>query len=179
MFQLYLVLQKRTDDEIELHLPMGFRIMFLAIVIFLLASMISTGSSSTIAIVLTVFSVLAGLYKEQWNFNRATGVIEHQSGLLFPYRSKMLNISDVDSFILSYAGGASRDTLLNQENRKMDFGLKPDHRSRMKSVVSFGLMTKDGKAQTIEIRRTRTIQEIEDNAHQIADFCSIPIDVQK
>ena len=179
MFRLYLVLRKKNEDEIELHLPIGFRIMFLAIVVFLVASMVSTGSSSTIAIILTIFSVLAGLYKEQWSFNKAAGVIEHQSGLLFPYRSKQLNMSDVDSFVLSFTAGASRESYLNQDDRKQDFSTKADFKAKMKSVISFGLMAKDGKAQTIEIRRTRTTREMEENAQQIAEFCSIPINIQE
>ncbi|MAG13159.1 MAG: hypothetical protein CMN78_01035 [Spirochaetales bacterium] len=179
MFRLYLALRKKNDNEIELHLPIGFRIMFLAIVIFLVASMVSTGSSSTMALILTAFSVLAGLYKEQWSFNRATGVIEHQSGLLFPYRSKKLNMSDVESFILSYTSGASRESILDQDSRKVDYDTKLNHRAKMKSVISFGLMTKSGTAQTIEIRRTRTTDDIEENAQNIADFCSIPIEIQQ
>ena len=85
MFRLSLVLREKSDTELLLTLTTGFRLMFAAIVVFLVSSMISTGGLSAGSVILTSLSLLAGLYKEQWSFSKADREIEHQSGLLFPY----------------------------------------------------------------------------------------------
>ena len=70
MFKLSLVLQKKDENELVLTLATGFRIMFAVIVVFLVGSMISTDGVSAGSVILTVLSLLAGLYQERWSFSK-------------------------------------------------------------------------------------------------------------
>ena len=176
MFKLSLVLQKKTDNELVLRLPIGFRLLFAVIVTFLAGSMIGTGSVSPASIILTVLSALAGLYKEQWRFDRESGAIEHQSGLLFPYITRLFTFDDIDQFVLS--SSKSYRPAINRRQRD-GYGQEQDSQRRGTSMTSFGLITKKGKAHTIEIRKSRSNELMEDNVRVISEFCDIPLKVQE
>ena len=176
MFKLSLMLQRNNDDELLLRLPIGFRLMFAVIVTFLLGSMIGTGGVSAGSIILTVLSILAGLYKEQWRFNREEGAIEHRSGLLFPYITRQFSFDDIDHFVLSrsksYRPAVAR-------GHRDGFNQTAGSQRRGTSMTSFGLITKEGKARTIEIRKSRNTETMEGNVQEISSFCEIPVKFQE
>ena len=176
MFRLSLVLRKKDETELVLKLPIGFRIMFAVIVAFLLGSMISTGGTSTGSVVLTVLSLLAGLYKELWRFDKRDGVIVHESGLLFPYITRQYKLDDIDYFVLSSSKTYRPSVDSKSEVR---FGPTMGGQRRRTTMTSFGLVTKDGKAHTIELRKSRADEAITDNVQEISDFCEIPVKFQE
>jgi hypothetical protein len=176
MFRLSLVLRKKNENELVLTLPPGFRIMFAVIVVFLAGSMISTGGVSAGSVTLTVLSLLAGLYKERWSFAKEARIIEHQTGLLFPFLTKSFEMDEVETFILSRSA-TWRPPAGRIRKSKYDDAAQPQRKAT--AMSSFGLITKDGKAHTIEIRKSRTNEIMEDNAQEIAEFCGIPFKLQE
>ncbi len=176
MFKLSLVLQKKDENELVLTLATGFRIMFAVIVVFLVGSMISTDGVSAGSVILTVLSLLAGLYKERWSFSKDSRRIEHQTGLLFPFLTKSFEFDGVEKFVLSRSA-----TWLPPIGRIGTNKVAEDDQAQRRgtSMTSFGLITKDGKAHTIEIRKSRTNETMADNARRIADFCAIPLALQE
>ena len=176
MFRLSLVLRKDNENELVLTLPTGFRIMFAVIVVFLGGSMISTGGVSAGSVTLTALSLLAGLYKERWSFSKETKMIEHRTGLLFAFLTKSFEIDSVETFVFSLSETWRPPAGRIMKNRSA-YGTEPQRKAT--SMASFGLITKDGKVQTIEIRKSRTNELMEENARQIADFCGVPLKHQE
>jgi len=176
MFRLTLILRKNADGDLMLTLPTGFRLLFAVIVVFLVASMISTGNLSAGSVVLSVLSLFAGLYKEQWRFSKDTRLIVHQSGLLYPYITKSVSFDSIETFVLSY--GASWRGAMRRRG-KQDFDDTLQNQRRGSTMTSFGFVTVEGRAQTIEIRKSRAHEQMEEEVQQIADYCGIPVKIQE
>ena len=176
MLSLTLTLKRINDHELVLRLPLGFRVIFGVIVVILLSSMIASGSTAPGPVVLLILSILSGLYKEEWRFQKDRRIVEHRSGLLFPYVTKRFSFEEIDHFALSLNTRASQTA-------------KPPKKETMKSLLggrrqpssmgSFGLVKPDGKAHTIEIRKSKSIDEFSKNAQEIADFCEISLKLQE
>lgn len=176
MFKLSLILQQKSENELILRLPVGFRLLFIIILAFLVSSMITSGGISAGSLVLAILSILAGLYKEQWRFLKKERIIEHQSGLLFPYITKRVSFDEVDHLILSYSANPRP---IRKRSLGDSFDESVDRHAKHGSITSFGFKNSSGKASTIEIRKSRSTTALEDNVQKIADFCEIPVKIQE
>jgi len=161
MFKLHLVLRERSDTAIELTLPPSFRIAFGVIAAILLGSMASLEVITPVPVIITVITILAGLYEERWRFDRETRTIVHRYGLVILAKRAVVDFDDVEGFALS-----------NLREIPDDGAFSARRSVALRSLVSFQILTNDGKYRTVEIRANRHNDTLKENAERIAEFCN-------
>lgn len=165
MLRLHFVLKQISDREIELSLPISFRIVFAGITLLLVASMISLKSVAVVPIVIASITILAGLYEERWRFDTSRGVVTHWIGLLGVAKKTNINLEEIDSFILS-----------NYKEVPEESGFSSKRRIALRSLVAFQIGINSGRAKTVEIRMNRHNDTLKENAERIAEFCNKPLE---
>ena len=160
MFRLHLVLSERSESVLELRLPSSFRIAFLVIAAILIASMATLEVITAVPLIITAITVLAGLYEERWQFDREAGAIVHRYGLIVLAKRSVVSFDEIDTFILS-----------NLREIPDEGPFSARRGVAMRSLVSFQLLTTDGKYRTVEIRANRHNDSLKENAERIAEFC--------
>ena len=167
MMQLNMILRQPSDSYLELTLPISFRLMFAAIFVVAVGGMISVGSASIAAIAIATIVGFGGLYDDRWRFNRETRRIEHRSGLIGVGKRTSLDFGEIDSLILmNFREVPDEDSDLKSTKRTI----------RLKSLVSFQIVLKNGRPKTVEIRNNKDNQSMRENAEQIAEFCGLPLE---
>ena len=165
MFRLQLILIKRSDEILELKLPLSFRITFGIISGILLANMASLSSFGAVPIVVTAITAIAALYEERWTFDREKKIVVHKYGLLFLAHTKTVEFSEIDRMILS-----------NFREKKEDGGMPTRRTVALRSLVSFHILTRSDRHLTVEIRNNRHNQSLKENAEHLAEFCEIELE---
>lgn len=181
MFNFSLVVNQKSDSLLTLTLSWGFRIVFIAIAVFIAAGMFTVQAYSAFPIVLLLLSVLAGLYNESWLFNKQNNTVEHRLGLLFLYRRKTFDLSKIQRLELrSFSRGitalsrASKDGQQQGEKKaeeKQPFinvkGLPP------LKYYSLHLIFSDGSQANIETAKTRYIDDFYKKADALSEFLDV------
>jgi len=166
MFRLHLVLSERSESLLELRLPATFRIAFLIIAVILIASMATLEVVTPVPLIITAITVLAGLYEERWQFDREAGTVVHRYGLIILAKQSVVPFDQIDTFVLSNL------------REIPDEGPFSARRSvALRSLVSFQLLTTDGKYRTVEIRPNRHNDSLKQNAERIAEFCGTDLEL--
>ena len=165
--RLNLVLRHRSDNLVELSLPLSFRVVFGAIALVMVISAISVGEFSVVLFVITAFVVIASLYEERWLFNRLDQLVEHRFGIIGITTRKRIPMGSIDGFVLSNL----KETEPDDRN-----GYSMSRRIRLKSLVYFQIAMAEGGSKTVEIRPNQNNESLRENAEHIAEFCGKPLD---
>lgn len=165
MLKLHLVLYTRSDDMVELALPMSFRVTFGIISVVLIAAILSFGMITVVPMVVTAITVLAGLYEERWIFDRARGTVTHRYGLVFLAGKHETSFDEIESFILSNFREVPDEQLFSSKRTLA-----------LRSLVSLQMGLKGGRSRTIEIRANRHNSTLKESAERISQFCGIPLE---
>lgn len=88
-------LQTPRRGVAELHLGWKWRVFFLAVTAVIVLVLLQVGRIGGLLPVVGVATLIAGLYQEQWTFDRNADVVESQVGLVFLARTRRYRLSDV------------------------------------------------------------------------------------
>ncbi|TVQ26550.1 MAG: hypothetical protein EA382_05190 [Spirochaetaceae bacterium] len=98
-----------TPAILLLGAPLGFRITFGLVALFLIGVMVAGGRASPVALVLLALSLVGVVFVDEWAFDTAATEIRHRTGLLIAARTRRYPATDVEAVRLHRgpAGGFS------------------------------------------------------------------------
>ncbi|HDQ14647.1 MAG TPA: hypothetical protein ENN41_07530 [Sediminispirochaeta sp.] len=167
MFKLVFELKQTSENVLKLRLHWGFRLVFLVLLGIVVASVFVGRAEGTsfrlVPAVLVLIFVLLGLYQEQWIFNRDTGTISHDHGLLPISKTRMYKRETVDHIeISSFRKGEA--PMSAQKGQKKFF---------QKDLLRLSLVLGDAGRKDIEISEEKNKATLERRAASIADFMNL------
>jgi len=171
MMGFRLRLKKLSDGRLMFSIPIGYKILLLAIGVLILISLIVTraegGGSlfireNTIPLIICFLSLMGAAYHECWIFDSEAGQVIHQNGLIGLHSNKVSRIGDLDrvevsQFIRGKVGSAMRG--------KRSIAFRP--------IITLSLQTRDGRSLRLENYRFSHRRKVEATARSIAEYCGI------
>jgi hypothetical protein len=173
-----LVLRSEGDDRLLLVISTGFRMVFLAIGVIILAALVSTASTpifhraNTVPLILCAICFLASLYLERWIFDRKLNLFEKQVGLLFLYGRKKQNLDELSRVLLyQFRKGYAKPPKEEQEREQGPFRRRG---LLSRTYITLGVEDSHGKILKLDIAKGAHLTEMRKNGGRIAEFCGIP-----
>lgn len=177
MIGFRLQLKKLSDGRLIFTMPIGYKILLLAIGLLILVSLIVTreegGGSifireNTIPLIISLISLLGAAYHERWIFDKAGAQVTHQNGLIVFHSNKVYRIEDLDrvevsQFVRGKAGPG--------EQAKRSIAFRP--------IITLSLHTRDGRCLRLENYRSSHSRKVEATARSIAEHCGISYENQQ
>ncbi|MBN2552788.1 MAG: hypothetical protein JXB06_08450 [Spirochaetales bacterium] len=175
MIGFRLHLKHRADGRVFFTIPLGYKILLLAIGLLILVSLIVTPEpgagnifirENTIPLIICLFSLLGAAYHECWIFDRKLGRVTYQNGLIALHSNRVYRIEDlegveVSQFVRGKAGSA-------QQVRRT---------AALRPIVTLSLQTGDGRSLRLENYRPSQIGKVEATGRAIAEHCGIPYEI--
>lgn len=160
MFELRLRARRLGRDRITLHLPILFRIAFIAVGLFLILGMMLAAKFEVGATVIVAVCILGALYDERWDFDATRRVVARKIGVLFLHGGRSYAFDDITSVSV---------------RRYQRFGTAVrgpgDRRHTGSELVQLGLDLTNGATVVIETRKVRSWDPNDDLARSIAEMC--------
>ena len=161
-------LKETSDTRLTYATPLGFRLMFLAIAVFI------AGSSAAAAVEpfyrwppmlfgIIVLCLLSAAYLERWVFDTADGAMERHLGLLFWHSRRRTPLSELTRLTFREPG------LSFDERPKMVQAV-----TRRAAIVA--IEDRSGNAFPLDMVKGANIGETRKLAERIASFCGIPLE---
>ena len=166
-----LQLKKLSDGRLIFTIPIGYKLLLLAIGLLILISLIVTreqGAGSifmrenTIPLIIGLISLLGAAYHERWVFDKAGAQVIHQNGLIVLHGNKVFRIADLERIEVRRFGMARKKEAKNLTGR-MSFP----------QVWALSILEKTGKIHTIETFRRSQLSRAERAANTISDYCGL------
>jgi hypothetical protein len=183
MLQFSLVLNRKSDQHLSLTMSLGFRVLFIAITLFILIGMLVVQVFTIFPLLILAISFLASIYNEAWTFDTERDLVEHRIGVLFLFKRITHSISEIDCFELkSFVRGtlftSSGKELQSEEVRKKAQPFGNLGKSRSLPPQTYNTLTmylNNGTSYNIETIKTRYHEEFERKAEEIAEFVDKPL----
>ena len=169
MIGFRLQLKKLSDGRLVLTIPIGYKLLLLAIGLLILISLIVTreqGSGSifirenTIPLIICLISLLGAAYHERWIFDKAAGQVIHQNGLIFLHSNRRYSFSEFERIEVQRRLGsvpAGGGKAVGGFGRRLGLNLV--------------LQGRDGKSHRLETYRTSQQKKVGSIAREIAGYC--------
>jgi len=175
---LRLRLHKRPDGSVVLDLGLGFRIVFITIVVILVASFFVGGSVGIIGILFFVVAVFGAMYTEQWVFLPENRKIIAKTGIIVFGTRREWSFDDITAVraVMYRTGTVPRQP----EKRDASAGPGADSPARQhffqRRFLRYELVTRSEDTIRIEIRRIRETDEPWALPEAIGTVLGVPIE---
>ena len=164
MFNFQLMLTEEESGKLVLRLPSSFRFTFAAIGAILVVAMATSGGISVVPAIIVAICLGAFLFDERWSFDLNDSSIVHRVGMTGLGKNTTFSIEEISEFNISgYKPEPEQDASF-LKRRNFSTGL-----------IRLGFTTRDGRTQTVEIRKNRHSQTLMDNALRLSEYCGKPL----
>ena len=169
MFGFRLQLKNLPDGRLVFRIPLPYRLLLLSIGALILASIVAGGDAggifnraNTIPLIICLLCFAGAAYHERWIFERETGRVIHQSGLLALHSNKVYGFSELASV----------------EVRRLGIrGLTPPGGAKVKlpirALFRLLLVEKSGRVHTLETYRRSQLARVQNTGGRIAEYCTL------
>ena len=154
----YPILKNNGPEKLVYATSLGFRLVFVVIMVFML---FVTNYANVLQLIFIVICILGATFLERFIFDRAENTFEVNIGLLFLYSTRKIKLDELKQIVLRESG-------IKETN-------KPWGRIISGQVISISVVDKTGKVFSIDRARGSRVRELREFAARISDFCDIPI----
>ena len=156
------ILKNNGPDKLVYATSLGFRLVFIIIMIFML---LVIDYSNILQFLFIFICIIGATYLERFIFDRAENLLQVNLGLLFWYSTRKIKLDDVKQIVLRESGIKGNN--------------KPWGRIMSGEIITISVVDKNGKQISIDRARGSRVRELREFAVRISDFCDIPINVEK
>ena len=183
MFKLNLTLRKKNDDIMIFSPAPWFRILFLAIAVFIVIGITAAASdenndgSFTVPIVITLICIIGALYEECWIFDRKEKTISSRTGLLFISRKKNWTFEDVSKleFAVFIRGGRTVKADMQDSDTETAASVNTQKKNIKRYCQAIRLNLKSGDSIEIETAEGYNTDILKQKAWILSDFCGFEL----
>lgn len=170
-----LILKKIPGDRLCLCFPIGFKLTFIGIGIFILVSAIVTTPGgithifirmNIIPLVLSVILFLAACFHDRWIFDKQKDMLENQFGFTIFRIKRVLKISELAKVqLIQFVRGEL--PIHKESGKKKSIWRRP--------LISLSIVHLDGTIHRLEIYKAFHRKKVKHTAQCIAEYCSLPL----
>lgn len=154
------VLREVSERRMVYSTSIGFRVVFAAIAVFLIATM---RQPNVLAVTFLALSVFGALYLERWIFDKDANLFEKNVGVLFLHTRKRLPLDRLQRVVLREVGPA------HHERPRMVRAI-----SRASAILS--VVDRDGTTYGLDMVKGASLPQTRNSAAKLAAFCDIPFE---
>ena len=162
-------LKQYGENKLVYTTPLSFRIVFLAIAVFIIFSVISAAEGPLLArfngvsLIIILICVFASLYLERWVFDKTTNTFEKNLGVLFYYSRKIIPLDALSKVVLYEPGVKSVE--------------RPKYaRFMVRKAALVALLDQNGNLYKLDMLKGSSVTQAKKIAESLSMFCEIPLE---